>query len=228
VCLNDWASHGLSWFECVFSASQEKKASRIFFTAGAALRDALAAVNQFCERELVHYIEGTRAERLQAELAAAQAGKEYVTPKGQVAELPGLLEELADVTLADLGPLLAFVREAHSILRSYYIFLCLQYTRFDLALHASKRSPNANTLLVDLNQVEYFTDALTSTLLPSANTPRVIRTLAVMQQTVGYVRKYTKQLAGTLTLFQRTDLKNQNDEKNTDAFFAALDEAYSK
>ncbi len=79
-----------------------------------------------------------------------------------------------------------------------------------------------------MNQVEYFTDALTSVLMPPANTPRVIRSLEQLQQMVGYVRKYTKQLANTLAFFQATDLKGQDDEKNTEAFFKALDAAYAK
>ncbi len=163
MCLNDWASHGVSWFQCVFGASQEKKAQRVFFTEGAALREALAAVNQFCERELVHYIASVRAERLQAEIDARLAGVSY-TPADAAhpPELPSLLSELDSPPLSALAPLLTFVRESHTILRSFYIFLALQYAHFDLQLHASLRTPQANTLLVE--SVTHTAHALTHAL----------------------------------------------------------------
>jgi ariadne-1 len=240
ICLNDWASHGVSWYQCVFSKSQEKKAERLMFTMDATLPGALDQLWAFCERELVHYIATVRAGRLQAEIdamqspATADAGGAVATSASAVSsnaqqfppELPGLLAALDNPPLSDLASLFTFLREAHSILRSAYIFLTLHYALFDSSLHPTMRSQSANQLLMDLNQFEYFASSLDASLMPSSSdVRRSIRTVEQMQLTVTYVRKYAQAFAQTLSFFEQTELKNQDDEENTRVFFQALDVA---
>jgi ariadne-1 len=242
ICLNDWAGHGVSWYQCTYSKSQEKKAERLMFTMDATLPGALDQLWAFCERELVHYIATVRAGRLQAEIdamlspAVAEAGSTGAQPTAAAAassnaqqfppELPGLLAALDNPPLNDLASLFTFLREAHSILRSAYIFLTLHYALFDSSLHPTMRSQSANQLLMDLNQFEYFASSLDASLMPSSSdVRRSIRTVEQMQLTVTYVRKYAQAFAQTLSFFEQTELKNQDDEENTRAFFRALDVA---
>jgi len=257
VCLNEWASHGVSWYQCVFSSSQEKRAERMTFSPGVALTGALDHVWVLCERELVHFVAMTRAGRILNEIAdrqqqqqLEQQGKEERTAAGAEAgtaasgasqfppELPSLLSALEHPSLSSLSSLLLFVRDAHAILRSSYIFLILHYSLFDASLHPTKRSSGANQLLADLNQFEYFTDALDMTLMPLSSSTsqaggapsvavvnRIQRSMVQLAETASYVRKYASAFARTLDFFTATELKHEDDELNTEKFFKALDNA---
>jgi hypothetical protein len=242
VCLKDWHLHGISWFECVFS-NEEAKGERMYFSDRITLKGALDQVYTFCERELVHFLSSVRAKRVQNEVeewgrqqavAVSQAIHGHVpmvvpssTPIGVFdAELPALVEELTITSAASLAPLLAFLREAHAILCSAYVFMTLHYAHFDASVHPSVRSSSANKLLVDLNQLEYFVDALDMSLIPQVTVRRSIRTVPQMVETSTYVRKYAKAFAQSLAFFQATELK-VTDGKEKRSFLRGSGVAHS-
>ena len=219
------------WFQCVFGANDERKAERIVFSAELTLKGSMDQVYTYCEREIVHYVACARVLRMQRELESMRAlqlsGCTVATTLDPQfpAELPSLLVDLGHPLLSLIDPLLTFLHESHGLLRSTYIFLTLHFAKFDSALHPRMRSDAANKLLVDLNQFEYFVDALDQTIMPAPNVRRSQRSLAQMNDTVRYVRKYAKAFSATLAFFQSTELQHENEEETTKAFFAALDAA---
>ena len=228
-------------YECRF-ASEETKAERLFFSENVTLKGSLDQCYQYCERELVHYIAAMRIQRLQREMerqeairngtlsleqdaADAAAAASTTGPASRPPELPSLLHDLGYPLLPLLDPLLFFLIECHSILRSSYIFLCVHYETFNSALHPSMRSAATNKTLEMLNQFEYFTDALDQTLIPQAETRRTVRTVEQMGETAKYARKYAKQFAAALQFLVATELPVDHEAETTKQFFAALDAA---
>lgn len=206
------------------------------------LKGSLDQCYQFCERELVHYIAALRIQKLQKEMerqeairngtlslaedaAATAAAASTTGPASRPPELPSLLHDLGYPLLSLLDPLLSFLVECHSILRSSYIFLCVHYETFDSSLHPSLRSAATNKCLEMLNQLEYFCDALDQTLIPQGETRRTQRTLDQLFETQKYARKYAKQFASALQFLVATELPVDNEAETTKQFFAALDAA---
>ena len=238
--MKNWDLHGVSWFSCRF-ADEEKKAERIIYSDTVTLKGSLEQVYAYCERELIHFLACHRLQRVQRELqrmesqlrgaaasapeAVALAADADADDLAHAPELPALLADLAQPLLSIVAPLLSFLHECHGILRSSYIFLCLHYTKFDSSVHPSQRSAAANKLIEMLNQFEYFTDALDQTLIPAPNVARTMRNMEQMSDTRRYVRKYAAAFSTTLQFFQATELKNEQEEETTKAFFAALDAA---
>lgn len=223
----DWASHGVSWFSCVFSASQEKKADKIHFSTASVISGDFDQLYRFCERELVHFLSVLRLQRIMEEIEYVRTGSTVarVNDNNFPPELPLLMAELHYPHLSTLDPLLTFLIECHSILRSTYIYFAIHFRRLDPSF--ADPTLAARSLQFDLNQFEYFVNSLDHTLIPDPQVRRSIRTHAMMQDTAAAVRKYASKFAETIKLFQQTDLAHEDEKEVTEAFFAAVDKATS-
>ena len=211
-------------------ASQEKKADKVVFGADSILTGDFDQMHRYCERELVHYLAMRRVMRIISELEAMQEMQrtggtvlKEVNPAFQP-ELPALIHDLQYPLPALLEPVLTFVLECHSILRSAYIFFTVHFRIFDVD-PMRHRSDATKKLLFDLNQFEYFVDSMDQVLIPVAGVRRSLRTIPMLDETSKAVRKYAKIFSGTLKFFQETDLKGIDDEEATKAFFAAIDKS---
>jgi hypothetical protein len=212
-------------------ASEEKKADKLVFGMESILTGDFDQLYRSCERELVHYLAVRRLMRIIGELEDL---KELQSTGGTVVkaadpkfppELPTLLHDLQWPLPTLLEPILTFALECHSILRSAYIFFTIHFQQLDMSVREDRRSDAAKKLLFELNQLEYFVDALDHTLIPVPGVRRSLRTIPMMHETANAVRKYAKQFAVTLRFFQDTELQTENEEEATKLFFAAVDKS---
>ena len=140
VCLGDWASHGVSWFECPFS-EREVRFKELTFHEGEAISDGdMDTIRAMCGREVDHA------------MRAADIRQSLSDPS----TLAALIESLPGTSLTSISTLLRALLRAHSILQQVYILLC-PYKRQCSPPHLSL---NVSRLLQALNQMEYFVDAL--------------------------------------------------------------------
>ena len=201
VCLGDWATHGVSWFECPYS-EREVRFRELTFHEGEAISDGdMDTIRALCGREVDHAM---RAQDIQHSMADPAA-------------MAALIDALPGTSPTSLSSLLRALLRAHSILQHVYILLC-PYKRQCSPPHISA---NTQRLLQAMNQLEYFVDALDQacilvdeklsaakgTRVAAAKRVRQVRSEYQLGETMKVVVKRMRELASAVQVFLDTDAR---------------------
>ena len=142
ICLSDWSSHGVSWYECPFG-EKEVRFKQLTFQDGVAISEGdMDIIRQLCGREVDHSM-------------VLDDLRQVLADSTRLAVLASSIIQ-PPTTVQFIAELLRVLVHCHSLLQSVYIELSL-YKR-QMAPH--RLTPTTSRLLLALNQVEYFTSAL--------------------------------------------------------------------
>ena len=175
VCLGDWATHGVEWFNCPYS-EREVQFRQMTFYDGVAISDVnMDTIRRMVGKEVDHAI------------LVASIARTLVDERA----LSSLALALPNTSAAFLTPVLAALLQAHTILQHTHILLCV----YKHLLVPHRLTSAMRELLAALAQAEYFADALDRSLVDDSAGTRQVRSAYQLEDTLRVVTLRMRELA---------------------------------